>query len=263
MADWWTSYPGSTSNIWKFRSIFSTYGISKTWTDTPDIDYVCYDIDGSTTYATHNWNISSHENAMLTITYSSDDFSDIKPAGDFIDRGVPLVGKLISENITCIRGRVRQPDNGAASDLVTAILRDILTGGLVGHYLTTGAIEQEDTLTGELPVTYPGGAPAYSGSVFLARLSAAGDPAYSGPVAVLELLWLGEAGYSGPAPEIAYSIRGTIEQVAVLTGDLLRGDVVRREEERWPGVGVHVFYLDDQSYRFLPVLAEDFIGPGD
>jgi hypothetical protein len=41
-------------------------------------------------------------------------------------------------------------------------------------------------------------------------------------VAVLESLWLGEAGFSGPAPTIAYSIIGTIEQTALLTGDVKR-----------------------------------------
>jgi hypothetical protein len=41
-------------------------------------------------------------------------------------------------------------------------------------------------------------------------------------VAVIEPLWLGEAGFSGPAPTIAYSIIGTIEQTALLTGDVKR-----------------------------------------
>jgi len=277
--DWWLTHPGTTGNQWKFRSIFSTYGLTKSWTETPDIDYVCYDVAGSLTYAVHNWNIAGHSSAMLSVDPTSADFADIKPVGDFIDRGVPLVDKLIAENITCIRGRVRQPDNGAASDLTSVVMHDYLTGSLVGHFLSAGTAEQADVLSGELIWTRREGHPAYSGSVTLFAPGVSVDPAYSGPVAVLELLWLGEAGFSGPAPAIAYSIRGTIEQVAVLTGDLLHfrvsalvsspaelsalGDVTRREEERWPGVGVHVFYLDDQSYRFLPELAEDFIGPGD
>jgi hypothetical protein len=62
--------------------------------------------------------------------------------------------------------------------------------------------------------------PGYSGSVLLAGPPSAGIPAYSGPVAVLESLWLGEAGFSGPAPTIAYSIIGTIEQTALLSGSV-------------------------------------------
>jgi hypothetical protein len=62
--------------------------------------------------------------------------------------------------------------------------------------------------------------PGYSGSVLLVGPPSSGDPAYSGPVAVLESLWLGEAGFSGPAPTIAYSIIGTIEQTALLSGSV-------------------------------------------
>lgn len=279
MTDWWTSHPGTTGNQWKFRSIFSTYGLTKNWTETPDLDYVCYEIDGSQTYAVHNWNLTNHEAAMLTIDPTLADFADIKPGGEFTDRGVPLVDKLIAENIKCIRGRTRQPDNGASSDLTAVVMQDDLTGRLVGHYLSSGTVEMVDTLTGDLYGILRGGVPGYSGPSWLTSPPIAGVPAYSGPVTVRETVCAGVPAYSGPAPVIAYLIYGTIEQAAVLTGylSLFRvsslvsspaelaalGDVTRRKEERWPGVGVHVFYLDDQSYRFLPVLAEDFIGPGD
>jgi len=113
--DWWLAHPGTTGNQWKFRSIFSTYGLIKDWAETPDIDYVCYDVLGSTTFAVHEWNITGHDSAMLSVDPASADFADIKPAGEFVDCGVPLISKLITENTTCIRGRVRQPDNGAAS----------------------------------------------------------------------------------------------------------------------------------------------------
>lgn len=87
---------------------------------------------------------------------------------------------------------------------------------------TPDPIEQVSVLTGLilLHCRETDGVPAYSGPVWISPATVAGTPAYSGPVTVRETTWLGEAGFSGPAPTIAYSILGTIEQIATLTGIL-------------------------------------------